>query len=96
MSAHLGPAFASPDELAEAHHRRVFDEFAEILAHDDDAFQLVADAIADSRDKGFRHVRDRDSADVLNDVIAALRKFAVRVNTGHAPADDLGVSANRS
>jgi hypothetical protein len=39
----------------------------------DDLFDLVAGAIADSRDKALRHPEDRDSAAVLNDVIAALR-----------------------
>lgn len=36
-------------------------------------YELVAGAIADSRDQAPRHPDDRDSADVLDDVIAALR-----------------------
>lgn len=43
------------------------------LLDEDATFELVAGAIADSRDKATRTPDDRDSADVLEDVIAALR-----------------------
>lgn len=43
------------------------------LLDEDATFELVAGAIADSRDNAPRHPDDRDSADVLEDVIAALR-----------------------
>jgi hypothetical protein len=43
------------------------------LLDEDDTYELVAGAIADSRDMNPRHPDDRDSGDVLDDVIAALR-----------------------
>lgn len=46
------------------------------LLDDDDVFDVVAGAIADSRDKAARLPDDRDSAAVLEDVIAALRTTA--------------------
>jgi hypothetical protein len=51
-----------------AEHRRLAD-----LLDEDDTFDLVAGAIAESRDKEPRHPDDRDSGDVLQDVIEALR-----------------------
>ena len=44
---------------------------------DDDVFDFVAGAIADARDKADRSPGDRDSADVLTDVIAAIRSAGV-------------------
>lgn len=48
-------------------------QIADLLDSDDDVWQLAADAIADSRDQAARLPDDRDSGDVLNDLIAALR-----------------------
>lgn len=42
----------------------------------DEIFDVVAGAITESRDKAPRHPEDRDSADVLNDVIGVLRATA--------------------
>lgn len=48
-----------------------------IQLFDDDAmFDLVAEAIADSRDQAPRRPDDRDSGQVLDDVIAAVRRKA--------------------
>jgi hypothetical protein len=46
---------------------------ADFLDSDDEVWQLAADAIAASRDRGVRKIGDRDSGDVLNDLITALR-----------------------
>ena len=48
-------------------------EFAQYLDDVDEAWQVIADAIVTARDKGRRVIGDRDSGDVLNDVIRALR-----------------------
>lgn len=42
----------------------------------DDIYDIVADCIVISRDKAPRHPDDRDSGDVLDDVIAGLREHA--------------------
>lgn len=39
----------------------------------DDVYEFVADAIATARDKAPRDENDRDTAEVLDDLIAALR-----------------------
>lgn len=46
------------------------------LLDKDEVYDVVAGAITDSRNKAPRHPQDRDSADVLDDVIAALRAAA--------------------
>lgn len=56
-----------------AEQQRIASEIADLLDSDDDVWQLAADAIAESRDKGPRAPDDRDSGDVLDDVITALR-----------------------
>lgn len=56
-----------------AYQQRIASEIADLLDSDDDVWQLAADAIADSRDKARRHPNDRDSGQVVNDLIAALR-----------------------
>lgn len=43
------------------------------LLDEEETFEFIAGAIADSRAKSPRHPDDRDSGDVLEDVIAALR-----------------------
>lgn len=48
-------------------------QIADLIDDDDDLWQLVADAISDSRDRAARVSDDRDSGDVVNDLIAALR-----------------------
>jgi hypothetical protein len=48
-------------------------QIADLLDDDDDLWQLVADAIASSRDRAARVPDDRDSGDVVDDLIAALR-----------------------
>lgn len=53
--------------------RRIARQIADLLDTDDDLWQLAADAISDSRDRAPRDPDDRDSGDVLNDLIAALR-----------------------
>lgn len=53
--------------LAEDLHR-----LADVLDRDD-VYNFVADAIATARDKAPRAHNDRDTGDVLNDLIAALR-----------------------
>jgi hypothetical protein len=53
-------------------------QIADLLDGDDGIFDVAAGAIADSRDKAARHPEDRDSADVLTDVITALRAAANR------------------
>lgn len=56
-----------------AEQQRIASQAADLLDGDDDVWQFAADAITDSRDKAPRSPDDRDSGDVLNDVIAALR-----------------------
>ena len=56
-----------------AHQQGVAAEVADLLDSDDDVWQFAADAIAESRDRAPRAPGDRDSGDVLNDLIAALR-----------------------
>lgn len=46
---------------------------ADLLDGDDDLWEIAADAVLASRKKAPRHPDDRDSGDVLNDMIAALR-----------------------
>lgn len=43
------------------------------LLDDEDTYAVVVGAIADARDKAPRHPEDRDSAVVIDEVIAALR-----------------------
>ena len=43
------------------------------LLDKDDVYDFVADAVATARDKAPRDDADRDTGDVLNDVIDALR-----------------------
>lgn len=53
--------------LAEDLHR-----LADLLDRDD-VYEFVADTIATARDKAPRDDNDRDTAEVLDDLIAALR-----------------------
>ena len=48
-------------------------QIAELLGSDDEIWLFAAGAIADSRDQAPRTADDRDSGDVLNDLITALR-----------------------
>jgi hypothetical protein len=43
------------------------------LLDDDDTYDFVAGAIADARDRAPRHPDDRDTGEVLDDLIRALR-----------------------
>ena len=49
---------------------------ADLLDGDDELWQTVADAITEARQKAPRHPEDRDSGEVLDDVITALRAQA--------------------
>jgi hypothetical protein len=59
-----------------AEQQRIAGEAAELIDSDDEVWQLAADAIASSRDKAPRLPDDRDSGQVVNDLIAALRAAA--------------------
>lgn len=56
-----------------AEQQRMAANAADLLDGDDAVWQVAADAITDSRDRAPRVPDDRDSGDVLNDLIAALR-----------------------
>lgn len=57
----------TPEQQQAAHNA------ADLLDSDDDVWQVAADAIAASRDRASRSPDDRDSGEVLDDLIAALR-----------------------
>lgn len=56
-----------------ADQQRIVGAFVELLDANDEAWQLAADAIADARDKAPRLPDDRDSGEVLDYLLAALR-----------------------
>ena len=56
----------TPEQVSRLH------EVAALL-DDEPVWTAVVDALIDSRDRAPRHPNDRDSADLLDDVIAALR-----------------------
>jgi hypothetical protein len=56
----------TPEELSRLH------EVANLL-DDEPVWTFVVDALIESRDRAARHPDDRDSGDLLDDVIAALR-----------------------
>lgn len=55
--------------------QRIANQIADFLDFDDELWEFVADAISDARNKGLapRDPLERDSGQVLEDVIAALR-----------------------
>lgn len=72
-----------PDRL-----RKLADQLAELqrLLADDDVFDVFAGAIADARDEAPRHPDDRDSGDVLEQVIAQLRRAGSSTPSSGQPA----------
>jgi hypothetical protein len=56
-----------------AEQQRAAHTIADLLDSDDELWQVAADAIAASRDRAPRAADDRDSGDIVSDLIDALR-----------------------